>query len=85
MFASVMYKPTNLYQLNKYNKAWLNTNLSKFSLNTDFIYRKVPGICLKRSEKRIASIHENFVPSPAFILFSCKNLSFYTKRDFSRA
>ena len=29
-----------IYQLNKYNKAWLNT----FSQNTDFIYRRVPGI-----------------------------------------
>ena len=34
-------------------------------------------------EKRIASIHENFLPSLAFILFACKNMAFYTKQDNS--
>ena len=37
----------SFYQLNKYNKAWLNT---EFSQNTAFIYRKVPTDCLEYSE-----------------------------------
>ena len=37
------------------------------------------------SEKRIVSIHGNFLPSFAFKLFACKNVAFYTKQDFPRA
>ena len=40
---------------------------------------------LEYSEKRIVWIHANFLPSLAFILFPCKNVTFYTKQDFSRA
>ena len=32
---------------------------------------------------RADSIHGNFLPSLAFILFACKDLAFYTKQDFS--
>ena len=62
-----------IYQLNKYNKAWLKTNLAKTQTSS------------KYSEKRMASIHGNFLPSLAFILFACKNVAFYTKQDISRA
>ena len=65
-------------QLNKYNKAWLNTNLAK-TLQTS------SRNCFKYSEKRMASIHGNFLPSLAFILFACKNVAFYKKPDISRA
>ena len=40
---------------------------------------------LEYSEKRIVWMHANFLPSLAFILFACKNVTFYTKQDFSRA
>ena len=66
-----------IYQLNKYNKAWLNTNLAKTQTSS--------RNCFKYSEKRMASIHGNFLPSLAFILFACKNVAFYTKQDISRA
>ena len=66
-----------IYQLNKYNKAWLNTNLDKTQTSS--------RNCLKYSEKRMALIHGNFLPSLAFILFACKNVAFYAKQDFSRA
>ena len=36
-----------------------------------------------KAEKRIASIHGNFLASLAFILFAWKNVAFYTKLDFS--
>ena len=38
-----------------------------FSQNTDFNYRRVPGIAW--------NIHGNFLPSLAFILFACKNVA----------
>ena len=41
-------------QLNKYNKDWLNTNLAKTPTSS--------RNCLKYSEKRVASIHGNFLP-----------------------
>ena len=74
-----------IYQLSlntcKYNKSWLNTNLAKtpnlFTVEFQQYY------CFEYSEKRIASIHENFLPSLAFILFACKNMAFYTKQDNS--
>ena len=37
------------------------------------------------SEKRIVSIHGNFLPSFAFKLFACKIVAFYTKQNFPRA
>ena len=66
-----------IYQVKKYNKAWLNTNLAKTQTSS--------RNCFKFSEKRMASIHGNFLPSLAFILFACKNVAFYTKQDISRA
>ena len=55
----------SFYQLNKYNKAWLNT---EFSQNTAFICRKVPRIAWN-----ILNIHFN---SGEFFSFTC----IYTRR-----
>ena len=52
-----------IYQLNKYKKAWLNTNLAKTPILFTVEFQEL----LKYSEKRIASIHGNFLPSLALI------------------
>ena len=39
--------------------------------------------CFKYSQKCIASIHKNFLPSLTFILFACENMAFCVKQDFS--
>ena len=57
----------SIYQLswNEYNKAWLNTNWLKHRIYLPYSSRN----CFQSfeySEKRIASIHKNFLPSLAF-------------------
>ena len=69
-----------IYQLNKYNKAWLNTNSAKTPTSFTVESRN----CLKYSEKRIASIHGNF------FTFTCIHTrkhkrAVYTKRDLAWA
>ena len=70
------------YQLNKYNKAWLEY---KFSRNTDFICRRLPGIAWNILRNLSLQFTEMFSASLAMILFACKNVAFYTKQDFAGA
>ena len=44
-------------------------------------YGKFCRNCFKYSGKCIASIHENFLPSLAIILFACENMAFYVKNN----
>ena len=64
--------------INRLNENWRNLSIELkyrqqslaeyiFSQNTDFNYRRVPGIAW--------NIHGNFLPSLAFILFACKNVA----------
>ena len=50
---------------NEYNKTWLNTNWLKHRIYLPNSSRN----CFEYSEKRIRSIHKNFLPSLAFIGF----------------
>ena len=60
-----------IYQLNKYNKAWLNTNLAK-----------TPTLFTVEFQELLEIFYLHTLAS---ILFACKNVAFYTKQDFSRA
>ena len=71
-----------IYQLswNEYNKAWLNTNWPKHRIYLPYSSRN----CFESfeySEKRIASIHKNFLPSPqgAHTMCLCSRLLLYSK------
>ena len=64
------YLTKTIYQLrwNEYNKAWLNTNWLKHRIYSPYSSRN----CFESfeySEKRIASIHKNFLHALAFIGF----------------
>ena len=53
---------------NEYNKAWLNTNWLKHRIYLPYSSRNCFEL-FEYSEKRIVSIHKNFLPSLAFIGF----------------
>ena len=61
------------YAFNKYNKAWLNTNLAK----TPTLFT-VTNVLLQF--KGFFYLH-----LPSFTLFGCKNVALCTKQDISRA
>ena len=70
-----------IYQLNGYNKAWLNTNLAK-TTNLFTIAKSSRNRASNSEKGRIATIHGNFLPSLAFVVFACEHVAFYTKQDF---
>ena len=70
-----------IYQLNKYNKAWLNTNLAK-----------TPTLFTVEFQEWLEIFWETYrFNSREFFTFICihtlrwQKLAFYTKQDFSRA
>ena len=87
IFASALYqtfyyqgenKPCHTFQKNLTKPGWIQI------WPKQWIYLPQSSRnCFKYSEKHIASIHENFLRSLAFILFTCKNVAFYVKQDFS--